>query len=236
MNAQRDPAISGNRRFATSAFTVLLGAHAAGQAQVLSELHREAVLLNLAVVGAQAQVQAAEPGVLQARGVLGPNAAINNNNSEARYREGPAFNLMLLSGKQAELQVTQPVFKLALLSILEVSQLKERDTIALMQAQKRAAGEQLAAARKVFTLGRSSIVDVREAEAKIQDLRRQLLAELVGRQAPELLGLGLAGDQVPSLQTSSVQVWIADGQLGSAQRQQAPRALDTAVAGPPKHE
>ena len=84
---------------------------------------------------------------------------------------------------------------------------------------------------------------MRDAEARIDtvaaqglaaeaesDLRQQLLAELVGRPAPELLARGLAGDRLPQLQAASVLAWIAEAQLQSPQLRQAQQALIAAEA------
>ena len=121
--------------------------------------------------------------------------------------------------------------------------LKARDALALIGAQQIAAEEQLAAARRKFTVGNATIIDVREAEGKIDtvaaqaiaaqaelDLKHQLVTELVGRAAPELMGRGLAGDQMPVLKAADVLVWIADAQLGSPQLRQAQLALLAAEA------
>ncbi|MGS0759349.1 TolC family outer membrane protein, partial [Roseateles sp. GG27B] len=70
-------------------------------------------------------------------------------------------------------------------------------------------------------VGNVSIIDVREAEAKIDtvaaqaiaaqadlELKHQLITELVGRATPELMNRGLAGDHMPVLKATDVLVWI----------------------------
>lgn len=121
--------------------------------------------------------------------------------------------------------------------------LKARDAIRHVQAQRVSAEEQLAAARRSFKVGNSAITDVRDAEAKIDtvaaqllaaeaefELRQQLLAELVGRQTPELLNKALAGDRMPPLQAAGILEWIADAQTQSPQLLQARQALVAAEA------
>ena len=79
---------------------------------------------------------------------------------------------------------------------------------------------------------------MREAEAKIDtvvaqeiaaqadlELRLQLVAELVGRSATELLPLGLVAGVPPPLQTTSLLTWIAEAQTSSLQLRQAQQAL-----------
>ena len=67
------------------------------------------------------------------------------------------------------------------------------------------------------------------AEAEFE-LRQQLLAELVGRQTPELLSKDLAGDRMPPLRLASILEWIADTQTQSPQLLQARQALVAAEA------
>lgn len=241
------------------------------QAGSLSDLYRAAISLDPAVLGAQAQVRAAEQRVAQARAGFGPTAGITASKSETRYREGPNFDLRPFGATQAALQVTQPLLRTALFPALDAAQaqlqqaqlalvqaqaeatvriveasfdlLKARDAISYVQAQKASAEQQLAAARRSFAVGNSAVTDVRDAEAKIDavaaqllaadaelELRQQLLAELVGRQTPELLSKALAGDRMPALQAASILEWIADAQTQSPQVLQARQALAAAEA------
>ena len=243
----------------------------ATQAQVLADLLRSALAADPAVGGAQSQIRAAEQRLVQARAGFGPSAALALNKNETRYNEAPAFNLRRFASQQATLQITQPLVRVALLHARDVAQaqleqaqaalaqaraestvrlveaaldvLKARDALALIAAQQIAAEEQLAAARRKFTVGNVSIIDVREAEGKIDtvaaqgiaaqaelDLKQQLVTELVGRAAPELMDRGLAGDQMPVLKAADVLVWISDAQLASPQLRQAQLALLAAEA------
>ena len=248
-----------------------LSAQAQIQAPVLADLLRSALAAVPAVNGALAQVRAAEQRLVQAKAGFGPNAAVALSKNETRYNEAPAFELRRFSNLQATLQITQPLLRVALLHSLDAAQaqleqaqaalaqaraestvrlveaaldvLKARDALALIATQQIAAEEQLAAARRKFTVGNVSIIDVREAEAKIDtvaaqaiaaqaelDLKQQLVTELVGRTAPELMDRGLAGDQMPVLKAADVLVWIADAQLNSPQLRQAQLALLAAEA------
>ena len=241
------------------------------QAEVLADLLRSALASDPAVTGALAQIRAAEQRLVQAQAAFGPSAGLALNKNENRYNEAPAFQLRRFSSQQATLQITQPLVRTGLFhardaaqALLEQAQaalnqaraestvrlveaaldvLKARDALALIGAQQIAAEEQLAAARRKFTVGNATIIDVREAEGKIDtvaaqaiaaqaelDLKHQLVTELVGRAAPELMGRGLAGDQMPVLKAADVLVWIADAQLGSPQLRQAQLALLAAEA------
>lgn len=250
---------------------LVLGVAFTAHAQLLPSLRNDAVAADPAVVGAQAQVRAAEQRVVQAQAGFGPTAALSLNKSETRYNEAPTFDLRRFAGKQASLQVTQPLVRNALMPALEGARaqleqaqstleqaraeatmrlvevafevLKSRDVLALVAAQKLAAEEQLASARYTFKVGNASVIDVREAEAKIDtvtaqgiaaqaelDLKQELLFELAGRSAPELLERGLMGDRMPGLQVTGVLEWIADAQLRSPQLQAAQQALLAAEA------
>lgn len=252
-------------------FALGLSCGLASQAQILPELRRSALDSDPAVAGALAQWRAAEQRVVQAQAGFGPVAGLALNKSETRYNEAPDYELRQYSARQATLQITQPLLRSALWPTLDAAQaqlaqaqaaldqaraestvrlleagfdlLKARDTLTLIEAQRIAAEEQMASARRSFTVGRATIVDVREAEAKIDtvaaqtiaaqadlDLRQQLLAEQVGRPAPELLDRGLSGDTLPKLDAAALLVWIAEAQLHSPQLQQAQQALLTAEA------
>lgn len=241
------------------------------QAERLAESYRTAINVDPAVLGARAQVRAAEQRVVQARAGFGPTAGITASKSETRYREAPDFDLRPFAGTQAALQITQPLLRTALFPALDAAQaqleqaqlalmqaqadaavrileasldvLKARDAINFVQAQRISAEEQLAAARRSFKVGNSAITDVRDAEAKIDtvaaqmlaaeaefDLRQQLLAEVVGRQTPELLNKAVAGDRMPPLQPAGILEWIADAQTQSLPLLQARQALVAAEA------
>ena len=250
----------------------LAGAAAApAAAQVLVQLHDAAVAIDPAVTAAQAQLRAAEERLVQARAAFGPTATLGINQSETRYREAPASDLRRFHGWQAQLQVTQPLIRTALVPGYDAAQaqlsqleaalqqarseaivriveagfevLKARDAVAFVQAQQLAAQEQLASARRSFTVGTVSVIDVREAEAKIDtvnaqgiaaraelELRRQSLAEMVGADTPEWLERGLRGDRMPPLPAPSVLQWLTDALAQSPQLRQAQAALVAAEA------
>jgi len=244
---------------------------AAVSAQVLPALQRQALAGDPVVAGAEAQVRAAEERLNQAQAALGPSATLSLSQNDTRYTEAPANDLRRFGGKQATLQITQPLWHAAsvfgvrsaqasfeqaqaqlqqaraeaTVRLMEASfdLLKARDALALTDAQRLAAQEQLAAARRSFTVGNASVIDVREAEAKIDtvaaqaisarvelELRQQVVAELAGREAPELMDRGLTGERLPELQAAGVLPWIADAQLRSPQLMASQRALDAAQA------
>ena len=175
------------------------------------------------------------------------------------------------ASKQALVQLTQPVLRTALFPALQGSEaalaqahsafdqarfdsmqrfveacfevLKARDALEFSQAERVSTVEQLAAARRAFTVGTAPIVDVREAEAKADtvaaqlsaaqfdlELRQQILAELVGRPVVGLLNRGLRGDSLPTIDAASVFEWLGWALAQSAQVRQSLRALEVAEA------
>ena len=241
------------------------------RAELLAPLWRQALDTDPSVAGATAQLRAAEHRLYQAKASFGPTASLALSKTETRYNEAPSFDLRQFSAQQAVLQVTQPLYRGALyyshasaVAQLEQAQvaveqaraeatvrwvdatfdvMKARDAINLLRAQAVAAEEQLAAARRSFTVGKSPVTDVREAEAKVDtvaaqliaarselDLKQQLVAVLVGHPAPELLAQGLAADAAPTLAVNSILEWLADAQLHNPQLRQAQQALKSAEA------
>lgn len=183
---------------------ILLGACALASAQPLPELYRSAALADPAVVGAQAQVRAAEHRLVQAKSAFGPTVVATYSRTETRYDEAPDFETRPFASKQAAVQLTQPVYRPTLhsglqgaeaglaqaQSALEQAQaesmqrfveacfevLKARDALSFAQAQRVATAEQLASARRSFAVGTTPVTDVREAEAKADVVAAQLSA------------------------------------------------------------
>lgn len=182
----------------------LAWASAGIHAQALPELYRRALASDPGVAGAQAQLQAAEERVVQARAGFGPQVQLTLNTTENRYSEAPAYDMRPFHSTTQGLQVTQPLLKLSLFPALQAAQaqqaqaqatleqaraeaaqrlveacfelLKARDTLALSEAQRVATAEQLASARRAWQVGTAAITDVREAEAKADVVSAQLLA------------------------------------------------------------
>jgi outer membrane protein len=223
------------------------------------------------VATAQAQVQAAQERVFQARAAYGPTVTLNANTSESRYEEAPGYALRQFSARQTAIQLTQPLLRTLLwpaldgaqaqleqlqatleqvrgessVRLLEAAfeQMKARDTLSYARAQRLAAEEQLASARRAFKVGTVTVVDVRDAEAKVDTvdaqilaaqadlaLRSQFLAELVGHEAPELLDRGLAAEALPTLPSGSVLEWLAEAQSRNPQLLAALQGLASAEA------
>jgi len=241
------------------------------QAQWLADLHRRALALDPAVQGADAQWRAADERVLQARAGFGPTASASYSQNSTRYREEPDNALRQFNATQYGLQVTQPLIRTVLVPTLEGAEaqreqarrtleqartdaslrlieavfdlLKARDTLAQADAQRLAADEQLASARRSFQVGRATVVDVRDAEGRIATvtaqraaatadllMRRGLLEDLVGGPVPAALAHDLAGGALPVLSDDGLAGWLAVALAGNAQLQAAEQALAAAEA------
>ncbi len=111
--------------------------------------------------------------------------------------------------------------------------LSARDSLGVVQAQKQAVSEQLAAAKRNFEVGTSTVTDSREAQARFDlvaaqeiaaqnDLRvkRLALEQLVGINdvQPKALKVPVT---LPELQTQDLDFWLAQAQANNAQLQQA---------------
>jgi len=184
----------------------LAGSLVAGTAtaQSLSELYAQALAHDPAVVGAEAQLRAAEQRQVQAKAAFGPSAALVGRYGNTRYQEAPVYDLRKFHDKQLNLQVTQPLLHSGLFPALDSAEaqvrqaqaladqartdtaqrlvdacfqvLKARDALELARAQGAATAEQLAQAQRSFKSGMAPIIDVREAEAKADSVAAQVSA------------------------------------------------------------
>jgi outer membrane protein len=119
--------------------------------------------------------------------------------------------------------------------------LAAQDTLAFVKAQKTAVAEQLAAAKRNFEVGTSTITDSREAQARYDlvvaqeiaaenDLRVKRLAldQLVGRSGTAPLPLA-APVNLPAIAPDDVAPWVAQSENAHPGIRQARAALDIAA-------
>jgi outer membrane protein len=172
--------------------------------QSLPELYMQALAQDPAVIGAEADVQAALQRRTQARAAFGPSAALVGSYRDTRYREEPAYERRDFKEKQLHVQVTQPLLRSELFPALDSAEaqilqaqalldqaradtaqrlveacfevLKARDALELVRAQRISTDEQLALAHKSFKIGTAPIIDVREAEAQADVVEAQISA------------------------------------------------------------
>ena len=240
-------------------------------AQTLPELADRALAADPAVRATGASLRAAEERLVQSRAAYGPTANLTATSTETRYRDLPDGQTRPFRADQYSFQVSQPVWRGALYPALQAarSQLeqagsallqsrleaqqrlaeavlevfKARDVVVHATALREAYGEQLAAARRGFQVGRAAAPEVREAEARVDnaiaqllaaeaelDLRQQVLAEVANGPVPALLARAVAPEALPVLPADSVLEWLSQAEAGSPQLRQARLAVDAAEA------
>ena len=217
---------------------------------------------------AKAQLDAATSRADQARAGLLPSAALSAGLSRANTSISAPTADRSLTTQTVGINATQPLYRPANRITLQqglrgvdvaqaqldgvtqdllvrVSQgyfdvLAAQDTLAFVQAQKAAVSEQLAAAKRNFEVGTSTVTDSREAQARYDlvvaqeiaadnDLRVKKLAldQLVGRTGTQPLPLAQPL-QLPTVQPGDVATWVQQAQDAQPLVRQASIALDVA--------
>jgi outer membrane protein len=187
----------------TLSLAAFLTGHA--QAQSLVQLYEAAKGYDAAFKSAQAQYQANLAKAEQAKALLRPTAGLGatisetdfnnqvNPNGDARYgtrtatlsASQPLFRPANMAGYQQGMKqvgLAQAQLKAAEQElIVRVSQayfevLTAQESLAFVKAQKTAVSEQLAAAKRNFEVGTSTITDTREAQARFDLVKAQEIA------------------------------------------------------------
>ena len=238
------------------------------QAQSLMALVESARSYDAPWQSAKAQLDAATSRADQARAGLLPSAALSAGLSRANTSISAPTADRSLTTQTVGINATQPLYRPANRITLQqglrgvdvaqaqldgvtqdllvrVSQgyfdvLAAQDTLAFVQAQKAAVSEQLAAAKRNFEVGTSTVTDSREAQARYDlvvaqeiaadnDLRVKKLAldQLVGRTGTQPLPLAQPL-QLPTVQPGDVATWVQQAQDAQPLVRQASIALDVA--------
>ena len=238
------------------------------QAQSLLALVEQASGYDAAWQSARAQLDAASSRADQARAGLLPSAGLSAGVSTARTEVSrPEINLTT-PNRNVTLSASQPLYRPANRIgyeqgqrgidvaqaqldaatqdlLVRVSQgyfdvLAAQDTLAFVRAQKAAVEEQLAAAKRNFEVGTSTITDQREAQARYDivvaqeiaaendlHVKRLALDQLVGRTGTAPLPLAQPV-QLPADATGDVGEWVQKSQQQQPAVRQATVALDIA--------
>ena len=238
------------------------------QAQSLLALVEQASGYDAAWQSARAQLDAASSRAEQARAGLLPSAGLSAGVSTARTEVSrPEINLTT-PNRNVTLSASQPLYRPANRIgyeqgqrgidvaqaqldaatqdlLVRVSQgyfdvLAAQDTLAFVRAQKAAVEEQLAAAKRNFEVGTSTITDQREAQARYDivvaqeiaaendlHVKRLALDQLVGRTGTAPLPLAQPV-QLPADATGDVGEWVQKSQEQQPAVRQATVALDIA--------
>jgi outer membrane protein len=222
----------------------------AAQAQNLVDLYQSASQYDATYQAAKAQYEANLARAEQAKAGLYPTVGVNANISGTNADVNkPSSNPNRSFGSQsAAINATQPLYRpankataeqgerqaeqarSALLTaeqdlIIRVTQayfdvLASQDSLTFVKAQKTATAEQLAAAKRNFEVGTSTITDTREAQARFDlvlaqeiaaenDLRVKKIAldQLVGKTGTEPKPLAVPV-KLPELRPADVNAWV----------------------------
>lgn len=234
---------------AVAVAAALFLASAPAQAQGLLELYQSARSFDASYLAARAQADAAVPRAAQSLALRRPSAALSAGLTGSRI-DTVASGTLSSTNTQAVLQARQPLFNRAADASIEQAQaqldaahadmeiaeqdliarltqayfdvLAAQDTLATVQASKRAIAEQLASAKRNFEVGTATVTDTREAQARFDlagaqeiaaenDLRtrRVALDQLVGRSDATPRPL-LKPVVLPALLPDEVERWVAD--------------------------
>ncbi|WP_310568340.1 TolC family outer membrane protein [Hydrogenophaga sp.] len=245
-----------------------LGCASAAQAQNLVELYESARGYDAGFLSARSAYEASLAKAEQARAGLRPQAGLaaganwNNRDSSANPLDS-TYN-----SQNVTLSASQPLYRPANAAADQQGQLSidiakaqlqsaeqdlivrttqayfdvlaAQDTLTFVQAQKKAVSEQLAAAKRNFEVGTTTVTDSREAQARYDlviaqeiaaenDLRVKKLAldQLVGK--PDVSPKPLAAPvTLPALSPADPQAWVAQAETGHPAVLQAGKALEIA--------
>jgi outer membrane protein len=239
------------------------------QAQSLVQLYEAAKGYDASFKAAQAQYQANLAKAEQAKALLRPTAGLGATVSESDFDNKTSTNADVRYGtRTATLSASQPLFRPANLAgyrqglkqvdlaqaqlkaaeqdlIVRVSQayfdvLTAEESLAFVKAQKSAVSEQLAAAKRNFEVGTSTITDTREAQARYDlvtaqeiaadnDLRVKKLALDQSVGTPNALPLALkAGANLNPAATGDAETWVQQATEQNPAIEQARTGLEVA--------
>ena len=251
----------------TLALTAVLTGTA--QAQSLVQLYETAKSYDATYKAAQSQYQANLAKAEQAKALMRPTAGLGATVSETDFDNRTSTNVDARYGtRTATLSASQPLFRPANLAgykqglkqaglaqaqlkaaeqdlIVRVSQayfevLTAQESLAFVKAQKSAVSEQLAAAKRNFEVGTSTITDTREAQARFDlvtaqeiaaenDLRVKKLAldQSVGTNNAQPLALK-AGAALNAAAGGDAETWVQQATAQSPAIEQARVGLEVA--------
>ncbi|MBS3998571.1 MAG: TolC family outer membrane protein [Hydrogenophaga sp.] len=262
----RTPSLNTLTQLAVGALLALAGS---AQAQSLIEVFEAARGFDATILSARSQFDASVARAAQARAGILPQAGLSGAANWARRDSSPSAPQLegTSNSQNVALAASQPLYRpanqianeQALLSvdvakaqlaaaeqdlIVRTTQayfdvLAAQDTLAFVRAQKSAVSEQLAAAKRNFEVGTSTVTDSREAQARFDlvlaqeiaaenDLlvRRLVLDQLVGRNVtPRPLAAPVA---LPAVVPADPEAWVARAEAGHPTLVQATRALEIA--------
>lgn len=251
----------------TLAAALALGA-AGVRAQSLVEMYDAARAYDTSLQAARAQYEANLAKAEQARAGLRPQAGLAAGANWLNTRNDVTDTSRTNNTQNVTLSASQPLYRpvnritdqqgqlsidiakaqldaaeqdlMVRLAQAYFDVLAAQDTLTFVQAQKTAVSEQLAAAKRNFEVGTTTVTDSREAQARFDlvlaqeiaasnDLRVKKLAldQLVGRTgaSPKPLAAPVA---LPALQPADPEVWVTQAQSQHPALRQADKAFEIA--------
>ncbi|MEY4663430.1 MAG: outer membrane protein TolC precursor [Pseudomonadota bacterium] len=231
------------------AFSLAAAFSASAQAQSLAQLYEAAKGYDATYKAAQSQYQANLAKAEQAKAAMRPTVGLGSAISEANFDNRTSSNVDQRFGtRSATFSASQPLYRPANQAtyaqglkqldlaqaqlktaeqdlIVRVSQayfevLTAQESLAFVKAQKSAVSEQLAAAKRNFEVGTSTITDTREAQARFDlvtaqeiaaenDLRVKKLAldQLVGTKDAQPVAIR-TGANLQQLVSGDIETWV----------------------------
>ena len=255
-------------RFSPVALVLVAALSGAAQAQSLSELYESARGYDATYLSARLQYDANLAKADQARALLLPQAGLSASVTRSELNNTAPHYSYPFGTQSVGLNASQPLYRPQNLAsynqglkqvdlsqaqlvaaeqdlIVRVSQayfdaLASKDNLTFVAAQKAAVAEQLAAAKRNFEVGTTTITDQREAQASYDlvlaqeiaatsDLRIKLIAldQVVGKvsTSPKRLQVPVL---LPSLVPEDQNIWVQQAQDNHPGIKQAQLALDVA--------
>ena len=238
------------------------------QAQSLQELFEAARGYDASFLGALAQFQADQARAEQAKAGIRPSVGLSAGANWTRTDSNLAALDRTSNNQNVGVAASQPLFRPAnriaveqAEKSLEIAQarllaaeqdlivrtaqayfdvLAAEDNLTFVKAQKAAVSEQLAAAKRNFEVGTSTITDTREAQARFDlvtaqeiaaenDLRVRKLAldQLVGRSNTQPWRV-VDRVALPAVEPAGIEPWVSRAEAEHPQVRQATSALDIA--------
>ncbi len=260
------PTAKASPLFALTIIAVALLLGSSAHAQSLSELYALARKNDAQLQSAQAQLDAAQAKAEQARAGLLPQAGLGAGANWVNLDNSALPQSRSTTNQNVTLQASQPLYRPvnaltrsqgALSADVAKAQLASaehalmvrtaqayfdvvaaQDSLAFVQAQKTAVGEQLAAAKRNFEVGTATVVDSREAQSRFDlvlaqeiaasndaQVKRLALDQLAGQN--DLRPLALQAQAVlPGVLPANPELWVEQALRNNPSVQQ----LDAAFA------
>ncbi|MEY2683483.1 MAG: hypothetical protein RJA09_627 [Pseudomonadota bacterium] len=246
----------------------LVGMASGAHAQSLLELYEAARGYDATFLSARSQLEANQAKAEQARAGLLPSVGLSSRATWTNTDSSVAASSRTTNAQSISLDASQPLYRPANKITFEQAQrsldvaqaqyaaaeqdlvvraaqayfdvLAAEDNLTFVKAQKTATSEQLAAAKRNFEVGTTTITDTREAQARYDlvlaqeiaaenDLRVKKLAldQLVGRTGTQPQRL-VSPINLPAVQPGDVNSWVLQSETNHPTIKQATGALDIA--------